>query len=118
MSDEIIVDKEMELIILCPVNSVTSDNVIESMKKVCSLSESTGIMSLLVDAREIDSMPSVVDVFELTRDFPRNLKIAVLLPRKDDPAEKLQFGENVGYNRGIPVRLFKSKSDAVEWLKS
>jgi hypothetical protein len=118
MSDKIVVDKDMGLIILYPVNAVTSDNVIESMKKVCSLSESTGIMSLLVDAREIDSMPSIVDVFELTCDFPRNLKIAVLLPGKDDPAEKLQFGENVGYNRGIPVRLFKSKSDAVEWLKS
>lgn len=31
--------------------------------------------------------------------------------------EKLQFGETVGVNRGIPVRLFSSESEAIDWLK-
>ena len=104
------------IITLRPRGSVTPDEVIESLEEVGRVSEETGIERLLVDAGEIDSMPSTIDVFELTSGFPRSLGMAVLVPDRSDLIEKLRFGENVGVNRGVPVRLFDSLREAVEWL--
>ena len=87
------------------------------MCAIPSLSAETGIKRLLVDARNCDSMPSIVDVFELTSRFPRSLKMAVLIPAKNNVVEKLQFGETVGINRAIPIHLFDSESEAIDWLK-
>ncbi len=42
--------------------------------------------------------------------------MAVLLPAKNDIVEKLQFGETVGINRGIPIQLFESETEAIDWL--
>jgi len=118
MSYQLTINEENGIIELRPQDSVSSEIVVESMDEVNRLSRETGIELLLVDARNVDSMPSIIDVFELTSGFPRSLKMAVLVPTKGDPAEKLKFGETVGVNRGISVCLFDSESEAIDWLKS
>lgn len=111
------VNEEIGIMELRVNDLATREEVAESMKTISRLSGETGIELLLVDARNCDSMPSIVDVFELTSKFPRSLKMAVLIPEKSKLVKKLQFGETVGINRGIPLRLFDSESEAIGWLK-
>lgn len=118
MPYELKVNKESEIIELRSFGSVSRDQVIESMKKVNHLSEETGIKLLFVDSRQVDAMPSTVDQFELTRMFPSFLKMAILIPVEGELTEAYEFGETVGFNRGIPLRVFVSESEAFEWLKS
>ncbi len=118
MSYELTVNEEIGIMELQVHDSASREEVAESMETISRLSGETGIELLLVDARNCDSMPSIVDVFELTSKFPHSLKMAVLVPAKRDLVEKLQFGETVGVNRGIPLHLFNSESEAIDWLKS
>ncbi len=116
MSYELTANKEIGIMELRVHDSASKEEVAEAMETVSRLSAETGIEFLLVDARKCDSMPSIVDVFELTSRFPHSLKMAVLLPAKNDIVEKLQFGETVGINRGIPIQLFESETEAIGWL--
>ena len=118
MPYELKVNKESEIIELNAFGSISRDDVIESMKKVDRLSEETGIKLLFVDSRQVDAMPSTIDQFELTSKFPRFLKMAVLIPVESELTATYRFGETVGVNRGIPIRVFVSESEAFEWLKS
>ena len=117
MSYKLTANKEIGIMELRVRDSSPKEEVAEAMKMVSRLSAETGIELLLVDARKCDSMPSIVDVFELTSRFSHSMKMAVLLPAKNDVVEKLQFGETVGINRGIPIHLFESESEAIDWLK-
>jgi hypothetical protein len=44
--------------------------------------------------------------------------MAILIPEESELTETFKFGETVGFNRGIPIRVFVSESEAIEWLKS
>ena len=118
MAHELKVNKKSGIIELRSYGSVTREDVAESMKMVNRLSEETGIRLLFVDSREVDAMPNTTDVFELTSKFPRFLKIGVLITADTELTETYKFGETVGFNRGIPIRVFVSESEAIEWLKS
>ena len=118
MTGELKVNRGLEIIELRSYGAVSREEVIESMNKINQLSEETGIKLLLVDSRQVDAMPSTVDQFELTSKFPRFLKMAVLILADAELLETYKFGETVGFNRGIPIRIFVSESEAIEWLKS
>ncbi len=118
MPYELKVNKDSGIIELISFGSVSREQVIESMEKVNRLSEETGIKRLFVDSREVDAMPNTIDQFELTSKFPRFLKMAILIPEESELTATYKFGETVGVNRGIPIRVFVSESEAIEWLKS
>jgi len=118
MTYELKVNKEKGILELKSFGSVSGDEIIESMKKVNRLSEETGIVLLFVDSRQVDAMPNTIDLFDLTRKFPRFLRMAILIPVESELTETFKFGETVGFNRGIPLRVFVSEAEALEWLKS
>ena len=118
MPYELKVNLESGIIELRAYGSTSRDEVIESMGEVKRLSGETGIKRLFVDSRQVDSMPSTIDQFELTRKFPRFLKMAVLIPVETELTATYKFGETVGVDRGVPIRVFISETEAIEWLKS
>ena len=65
----------------------------------------------------------VLDVFGLPEchdraGMPRNVRIALLLPRARQPAGLYQFYETVSRNKGYQCRLFGSRQPAEQWLES
>lgn len=118
MPYELKVNEESGILELKSYGPVSGEEITESMIEIQHLSEETGIRLLFVDSREVDKMPNTIDLFELTSRFPRFLKMAILVPADSELMETYKFGETVGVNRGIPLRVFTSASDAIEWLKN
>lgn len=95
------------------------DTTIETMKR--SLAESLQIArrektnKVLVDATELRSMPSVLDLFHFASDLPIDLRFAVVLSKHIE--EKATFTQNVALNRSRRFRVFRRNEDAVKWLQ-
>lgn len=117
MPYELNVNRESGIIELRSFGSVSREEVIESMKEIVHLSTEIGIVLLLVDSRQTTAMPNTIDVFDVTSKFPRSIKMAILVSADSELMESYLFGETVGLNRGIPIRVFVSESEALEWLK-
>jgi len=118
MPYELNVNREAGIIELRSFGSVSKAEVIEVMKEVVHLSTEIGIVLLLVDSRQTRAMPNTIDMFDVTSKFPRAIKMAILVSEDNELMESYLFGETVGVNRGIPIRVFVSESEALEWLKS
>lgn len=76
---------------------------------------------ILVDISEIqneftfaESMQIISRVPEV---FPRHVKHAVIFSENALRTITAGFSENFSFNRGINVRLFENKEDAIDWLK-
>lgn len=76
---------------------------------------------LLVD-EDLEGSVSVVDAYEVVTygaDIPdiRNIRIA-LVERHSEHIPEALFGETVAANRGINAKVFKTVSEAEQWLLS
>jgi hypothetical protein len=75
----------------------------------------------LVDAREVEGLGSAFDVLAIA-DFLSSLppgvieREAVVLPRDPGAAEQMEFFETAARNRGLNVRVFRAREDALAWL--
>lgn len=82
-----------------------------------------GASRILLDYTDADLDVGVVDVFGLPECYdragmPRNVRIALLVPRARQPAGLYQFYETVSRNKGYQCRLFGSRQAAEQWLES
>jgi hypothetical protein len=57
-----------------------------------------------------------VDLTKITQKIPEQVKDAIILPRSPQAADNIRFFETVAINRGLNIRLFKNREDALEWL--
>lgn len=116
MPESVSVDKSLQIIIVHSFSAVSFEQMTESISAVQKIHRETGIDKVLVNAGKIASIPSISEMFELAKEFPRSIRIAVLLSENQMLREGMQFGQTVAHNRGINIRLFELKSDAIEWL--
>jgi hypothetical protein len=80
------------------------------------------IYNLLSDCTRLEGGHSVVDLYgliDLLADMPKIYKIreAILVPQLPDSLENVRFWETACYNRGVTVKLFTDRQEAVDWLK-
>ena len=81
--------------------------------------EQSGEDRILIDIREVETMPSVVDFFELGESlasYPtlRRSKIALLTSMSE--VKNAEFFENVAVNRGFRLKAFTNFEEAIAWL--
>jgi hypothetical protein len=80
--------------------------------------ESAGMRGMLVEVEVTYGLglTSTKDlVSSIPSMFPNDFRIAVLL--LDDAARKsAKFAEDVAFNRGIALRVFSERDDALRWL--
>ena len=57
-----------------------------------------------------------VDLTKITQKIPEQVKDAIILPHSPQAADNIRFFETVAINRGLNIRLFKNREDALEWL--
>ena len=118
MPEQVIVKKDLGIIEILSFEEVVPEQMARSIETVERIYDETGIDKVLVDTRGLEIMPGTVDMFELTKSFPKYLKIAILVRFGGDLRTKLEFGENVAFNRGVTIRMFDFRAEAVEWLQS
>ena len=101
------------------VGEATYDDHEGSRVAVAAQFEKTGCRRLLVDASASTTQMSVVDDYDFTAqlsDFSR-YQATIAMVGNPQEQEQNQFVENVARNRGLNLRLFDNRDDAVHWLR-
>jgi len=80
-----------------------------------------GIYRILIDSRRQYAEPSIVDCFEFAKHIASqkpwlNFLVAVIV--HSESVEAAEFAEIVAKNRGIVLKIFSQKSNAVAWLRN
>ena len=92
----------------------TIEDWLSSQEQVIQLHDKYGALQLLVDVREQESAPSIVDIYDFGAGWPHGIRTAILVGEKT--REDQQFLETVAFNRGKQMRVFDTEADALNWL--
>ncbi|HUI87689.1 MAG TPA: STAS/SEC14 domain-containing protein [Anaerolineales bacterium] len=81
--------------------------------------EQSGEYRILIDLRQVETMPSVGDFFELgisLASYPALRRSKIVLLTSISEAENARFFENVAVNRGVRLKAFTNIEEAIAWL--
>jgi hypothetical protein len=118
MPDKIQVDEDRGIIEVESFGEVSKADIAQSISNVRQILIEKGINKILVDARKQETMPSTMGIFNLFSTFPREFRLALLAAQSQETEEDLSFAETVGMNRGVRLRIFYEKAQALRWLDS
>lgn len=120
MPYDIAVDTTRGYAILTHRGRTSADEIKRSGIEVIERAANEGFDRLLVDVRALENRLETAELFvgteELSRLGPPRPRVALL--GRLDQAEDMHFIENVGVNRGMPLKAFTAQADALEWLQS
>jgi hypothetical protein len=86
------------------------------MSKIKSINLEKGADKVLVDTTEIEELPGSISLYSLFSEYPYHIKTALVNSQKNLIFNDLYFAESVAQNRGIKVRAFLEKEEALKWL--
>ena len=100
---------------------VSAGDLFDCFQNTLNLVRSSGRTLLLADCSTFKGGHSLLDLYSLantllTIEDSHLLREAVILPGLPGPAEMAGFWDNVCNNRGITVRIFENRQEALEWL--
>jgi hypothetical protein len=116
MPEKIQVNEDLGIVELESSGKVTKQEMVESISQLREIFDKQGIYKVLVDATRQDKMPSTFDIYELFSTYPREIRLAVLIQLSQATADDITFGETVGVNRGVRMKTFCEKKQALKWL--
>lgn len=100
------------------VGSFTLPLAREMLDDLVRLQAATGVMKVLVDARQQAAPLDMMEAYEvghvLTQKPLRTLVFAVIIPV---PLTEYHFLETVAVNRGVNIRYFDDYDRALAWLR-
>ena len=117
MPETVTVNKELNIIEVRSFGSILTEQLARSVAEVKRIHRETSIDKVFVDTHGLTSFPGTIDIFEIAKGFPRGIRIAVLAVAEQEMKGDLQFAQTVAQNRGVLIRLFESKDEAIEWLR-
>lgn len=62
-------------------------------------------------------MPGTISIFDLFSTFPRDFRLALLVDVSQVTKKDISFVETIGMNRGVMVRIYYEKEQALQWLE-
>jgi hypothetical protein len=104
------------------VSGVLSRNDLQqSTAEAIELQHKHGAYHVMVDAKNLESVNSVTDLYELPKQYieqgaSRSTRIALVMPESETARKFIRFYENVCINRGWTVRSFETHGEAEKWL--
>ena len=116
MPETVTLNEDLGIIEVRSCGVVSARDIASSIDRVKQISNKTGIDRVLVDASDQQAMPNTVDVFYLAAEFTQRMWIAVVGSEEQASYRDLVFGETVAKNRGVIIRVFFSKTAALQWL--
>jgi len=76
---------------------------------------------VLADVSATDHSKSTTDLYKFNAShyevFPSFTRLAVVIPPDPDNAKPAEFAQTVAVNRGIMMKIFLDREDAMSWLK-
>jgi hypothetical protein len=117
MPETVDYDEGLGVILVRSFGVVSAEEMEASVGRVARLSAEMGSVKVLVDAEHLEAMPQAGDLFFLAATFPRSARLAVVISRHREVRGDLRFAENAARNRGVDLRLFSTRSEALDWLK-
>lgn len=118
MPDVIKINEESDIVEIKSFGVVSKKDIKSSIAKATQINEEIGINKVLVDTTEQESMPNTFDIFFLFSRFPRDLRVALLANQDQSTLKDIIFSGTVAVNRGITVRIFKSREKALSWFNA
>jgi hypothetical protein len=92
-----------------------------SRKQAAAMMKARELRLVLADVSNTDHDESTIDLLEFNRSqydvFPRFTRLAVVIPPDKSKFASAQFAENVAVNRGILMKIFLNKDEAMRWLR-
>ena len=116
MPDKVQVNKDQKFILVQSYGVVTREDIAESIASVREIFDNEGINKVLVDTTGQEKMPNTIDTYELFAEFPRAFRLALLIQQSQVTARDIAFVETVGFNRGVQMKIFHDKEQALRWL--
>lgn len=121
MAWDIQLHPDLPIIVTRYSESVSPPELMDAINETLEWVRTHGRTRLLADCTALAGGHSVVDLFAAVESFKDNplissLREAVLLPAQPESADGVRFWENAGYNRGLQVRTFQAREEALAWL--
>jgi len=92
-----------------------------SRKEAAAIMKSENLRLVLADVSDTDHDESTIDLFDFNASqydvFPRFTRLSVVIPPDAGKLSSAQFAETVAVNRGITMKIFLGKDDAMRWLR-
>jgi hypothetical protein len=101
---------------------ITAQELSEVMAAAIDFANSENIFLILADCTAMtENKHSVFDLYFLAdvliaNNLGHKIKEALVLPMQPDLIEDIKFWEITCFNRGIKVRVFNSREQALQWL--
>jgi len=119
MPEVVSYNKEKKLIEVCAFDIVSLSEWLEDIKEIERLHHQEGCTSVLVDSTELVVLPGVLEIFEtVATKLSRDMRYALVMEAGQAISKDVHFLENVAQNRGVQLRLFNRRQDALKWLHS
>jgi hypothetical protein len=120
MPEVVTVREDQGIIEVRSYDEVSERDLTVSRDRVAEIIREKGIKEILVDARDLTSLPPTFALFLFGKSFAddealRTVKLAAVVSEKT--TKDMSFIETVVRNRGVAMRIFESMEAAISWLK-
>ena len=92
-----------------------------SRQEAAAIMKSRNLRLVLADVSDTDHDQSTADLFDFNASqydvFPHFTRLSVVIPPDAGHLSSAQFAETVAVNRGIAMKIFLNKDDAMKWLR-
>ena len=111
-------DADLDFVTITLSGEVSTDDLVACRSEAITLLLANECTRLLVDATTEAPRRDILDDYQFTSEhasqFPRGTRHAVLVQAGE--RDYMEFVENVARNRGVEMRLFIDRDQALEWL--
>jgi len=116
-----IYNREPGIIETTYIGQMSREELQEAITATVELITANRVYLLFGDAMKLEHDGSIFDIYEMVSvfeqfPFAHYMKEALLIPVSKAALADLAFYETACKNRGLNVRLFNDKDDAIRWL--
>lgn len=118
MPEEVSILEDLGIIHVYSYGEVTEGDLLASMEEVLAIHRQRGFSKVLVDASKETSLPSTPPLHRFGSLLSENatvLKLAVVV--SDAVRDDLHFLVTAAQDRGMHVKIFDTREQALAWLK-
>lgn len=103
-----------------PRGVLTPESIVKFLKQGLHACQAHGLNLFLLDLTQVSSTPfSTLERFQIVTDvqrmWDRTIRLAILNPADLPPPDA--FALNIAHSRAVPVALFYTEQDAMNWLQ-
>ena len=85
--------------------------------EILTLQKTHNVNRVLIDVSNVEAISSLIEIYNFMSNLPRELSYAICASEDQQVFSDLEFAENVSVNRGIRVKIFTGRKDALTWLQ-